>query len=165
MIDLRITCRDRMHDEPYFVASLTHLLGDWAVHPPRCDLQTARHPREGYRYRCRTRGAHTAVSRDSLHDMFRRLHAHGHTEISIQGLRTLPRTPGARLKRAFQPSGTEWVGRRPGRHPLAALAGIIGTGLAIIYRTEDRAGVEETDIDRDVGIGHEAEHDVEEETV
>jgi hypothetical protein len=37
---------------------------------------------------------------------------------------------------------------------LAALAGIIGTGLAILYRTEDRPGAVEDETDEDAGTDH-----------
>lgn len=106
MIDFRITCRDASHDTPRPIATLSHLLGEWAVYPAWCDLREARRPMEGYCYRCRSCGSATRVSRTSLHDALRRIHAHNQAappdqqihDLSIQGLRTLHRTPGAGIR-------------------------------------------------------------------
>ena len=112
MIDFRITCSDASHDSPRPIATLSHLLGDWAVYPSWCDLRETKRPMEGYRLRCRQCGANTRVSRTSLHDALRRIHAHNQNappdqqihDLSIQGLRTLHRTPGAGIQPPGPPS-------------------------------------------------------------
>lgn len=86
---------------------------DWWVQPQRCDLEgRPKRPLSGYKFQCEICWERASASKGSLHDALRRIHAHNQNappdqqihDLSIQGLRTLHRTPGAGLELPRPPS-------------------------------------------------------------